>query len=250
MQLEENQTYSTKQMQEFFGVSESTWKKKKNELLANFGIYYEYKLVIEGRNWNYYIYKKIGEYVPLPKKGEKRDQIYQQGIMEIISEDNVQTAANVARRLYLENYDISQLKHKEDTVYANTRANMRIMFGTGIGGTGTEGAIMEKIWCRKEKEQNKYIPLTDKEIKAFFDLYTNEKESSKEYELELFNDYQNGLITKEEMYAAIGEQGLTCFISAKEAYKTKYGFYPIKVPVYEIGAFTNETKFTFEGENE
>ena len=161
--------------------------------------------------------------------------------MEIISEDNVQTAANVARRLYLENYDISQLKHKEDTVYANTRANMRIMFGTGVGGMGTEGAIMEKVWCRKEKDWNRYVRLTEEEIKAFFDLYTNEKESSKEYELELFNDYHTGLITKEEMYAAIGEQGLSCFLAAKEAYKAKYGFYPIKVPVYEIGAFTNET---------
>ena len=138
-----------------------------------------------------------------------------------------------------------KLNHKEGTVYANTRANMRVMFGTGENSMGTEGRIAKKIWCRKEKDWNRYVPLTDEEVNAFFDLYKAKTDSNKKYEMEIFNDYQIGLITKEEMNAAIGDRGLACFILAKDEFKDKYGFYPIKVPVYEFGAFTNETNFTF-----
>jgi hypothetical protein len=228
-------------MQEFFGVSEDTWKKKKDLLLANFSIYYEYRIFKKGRNINYQILKKIGDYLPPSKKGEKRDEIYKKGIMNIIADDNIQTARNVARRLQCEDYDVMQLNHEENTIYANTLSNIKILFGTGENGVGTEGRIMEKVWCRKEKGWNKYIPLTNEEVKAFFDLYKVEKENFREYEIDVLNDYHIGLYTKEEMRELIGDKADKCYVSAREAYKAQFGFYPIKVPVYQFGAFHNET---------
>lgn len=231
-------------MREFFGVNKSTWDKSKNKLLKHFGSFYEYELEKDQhdrRKTNYRILKKLGEYSPEPRKGQKRDIAYENGIIDIISEDNVQTAANVARRLYLENYDVIKLNYTEKTNYENTRVNMRIMFGTKVNEMGTKGRIAAKIWCRKEKDWNRYIPLTKEEIDDFFNIYKNEKENNRDYELEILNDYDIGLIDKEELYRLIGNQGINNFIAAKETFKAKYGFYPVKVPVYEFNAWDNET---------
>ena len=70
-------------------------------------------------------------------------------------------------------------------------------------------------------------------------MYAAQKESSKEEETEIFSDYLNGLITKEEMNEKIGTCGYYCFASARKDFYNKYGFYPIKVPVYELSAFEN-----------
>ena len=51
------------------------------------------------------------------------------------------------------------------------------------------------------------------------------------------SDYQNGLITQEKMKTLISDTTLGAFISARTLYKEKYGYYPIKVPVYQLSAF-------------
>ena len=237
MELTPGITYSTKEMQNFFGVSKDVWKRQKNKLLENFGYYYIYKVVYEGRNINYSIIEKLGDYQPIPKKGEKRDDIYENGIIEVIEEDNIQTAANVARRLGKENKEIIALKHSEGTIYEYTRTRMRNMFGTGVNEGGSKGMISGKVWCRLDKDNDCYIPMTDEAITRFYEIYSKSQESRKTDELEIFSDYQSGLITKEEMCEMIGERGFIAFKAARECFKEKYGYFPIKVPVYEISAF-------------
>ena len=55
--------------------------------------------------------------------------------------------------------------------------------------------------------------------------------------LELLNDYQIGLIQKEELQEAIGEISLSNYIAARKCFYQKYGYYPIKVPVYGLDGF-------------
>ena len=71
-------------------------------------------------------------------------------------------------------------------------------------------------------------------------LFKEEKEAAKEEQLTLYCDYENGLITREELNEQIGESGLSCYLSARNTFNAKYGFYPIKVPVYELSAFEAE----------
>ena len=52
--------------------------------------------------------------------------------------------------------------------------------------------------------------------------------------LGLLNDYQIGLIQKEELQEAIGEISLSNYIAARKSFHQKYGYYPIKVPVYGL----------------
>ena len=239
MELKVNQTYTTQEMIEFFGVSKATWKKKKDRLLDHFRRYYMYEVFYDTkdrRKINYKILKKLQEYEPPLGKGEKRDLVYDRKIEEVIEEDNIQTARNVSR-IIKNDTEIVALNHTDNTRYEYTRVRMRIMFGTKAGEHGTKGFISDKIWCKLDENNNCYIELTPEEIQKFYDIYSDEKKLIQEDELTIMSDYQNGLITQEEMKTLISDTTLGAFISARTLYKEKYGYYPIKVPVYQLSAF-------------
>ena len=82
MELEEGKIYTTQQMQKFMGISKSTWDHRRDELLENFCLYYEYEVIYEGRSTKYHILRKLGDYQkPLSKRSkELRDQIYERRI--------------------------------------------------------------------------------------------------------------------------------------------------------------------------
>lgn len=67
---------------EIHGISKSTWDHRRDELLENFCLYYEYEVVYEGRSTKYHIIRKLGDYQkPLSKRSkELRDQIYEKEI--------------------------------------------------------------------------------------------------------------------------------------------------------------------------
>lgn len=239
MELLEGQKYSREDMIHFFNVSPATFKKNREKLLHHLQAFYEYEIEYDStdhRKQLYHIIKKNFDYEPPQKKSVKRDQTYQSKIIEVIEQDNVQTAMNV-KRLIMDSEEIAAFNHKEGTVYEYTRNNMRIMFGTKAGEFGTRGYIKEKIWCKLDEDNNCYIPLNPEEISNFYTLFNTQKDETKEIELSILSDYKNGLISKDEMNKQIGDTSLYCFISARKTYKTTYGFYPIKVPIYEISAF-------------
>ena len=239
MNLAPGITYSTKEMQEFFGVSKDTWKKQKNKLLENFGYYYTYKVEYSGRNINYHILEQLGDYQPPLRKGAKRDETYENGIIQVIKEDNIQTAANVARRLSKEDAAVKAFNHTSGTMYEYTRVRMRNMFGTRVNEGGSKGMITEKVWCRADIDNNCYIPLSQEMIEKFYELLDRSYDVRKQDEAEICNDYLCGLITRDEMYERIGERTIEAFKGARDCFKEKYGFYPIKVSVYELSAWEN-----------
>lgn len=235
MELEEGKTYSTQEMQNFMGISKSTWDHSRDKFLENFCLYYEYEVIYEGRSTNYHIIKKLGDYQKPPSKRNKetRDKVYEGKIVDVIEVDNVQTPKNVAR-IIGETETIKAFEHKEGTVYEYTRLRMLSMFGKTIGEGGTHGEILEKVWCRADLVHNLYIPLGEAEIQDFYALYGTAKEKGKLAELELLNDYHIGLIKKEELIESIGSIGLSNYLEARKTFCNKYGYYPIKVPVYGL----------------
>ena len=160
-------------------------------------------------------------------------KVFEKEIVDVIERDNVQTAKNIARIIQKKD-EIKEYHHTEGTVYEYTRLRVASMFGKKVGEGGTHGEIIEKIWCRADLEHNCYIPMSDEAIQNFLDCYSQSKEDGKQKELELLNDYQIGLIQKEELQEAIGEISLSNYIAARKSFHQKYGYYPIKVPVYGL----------------
>ena len=231
---EVGKTYSTKEMIQLFGVSESTWSHGgKNKLLDNFKQYYDYDVSYEGRSTFYHITKQYGEYdKPLRKNdSKKRDAIYSEEIIKVIKKDRVQTAKNVSR-IIKDTDPIAEFNHKESTVYENTRLRMREMFGANMISGGTIGGMLDKVWCGLDRQTNTYFPLSDKLYEDFKEMMSTERKETIEPELELYSDFENGLIEKEEFYKSVAEINFRAFLTAQETFKEKYGYRPIKVPVY------------------
>ena len=239
MNLQVNEELTTKELIEYLGVSKDVWKRNRNKLLENFGRYYEYEVIYRGRNINYRIIKRLDDYKPFEKKRDKRDKAYEENILDVISEDNIQTAMNVSR-IIKDNEDIKKFNHKDSTIYEYTRVRMRNMFGVVANEGGTKGIISKKIWCRLDRKNNCYIEMSEEDIEDFYKIYSDIKESIKEDELEIFSDYQNGLISREEMNSRIGICGFESFKLARKRFAEKHKFFPIKVPVYTISAFEKE----------
>lgn len=249
MILEVGKKYSKEDIKAFFGVSESVWKKKevREALLLHLSNYYEYEVKYneeDRRKKDYIILKQIAPYEEYTNKRESknaaRDKAYEDGIIETIEEDNVQTAKNVSR-IIKDREDIIKLNHSENTCYEYTRVRMSKWFGTKKLEGGTKGRIIDKIWCKLNAEYNCYEPLSDKQIEAFYEILHKTREEAKEEEENIISDYQNGMITKAEMIEAIGYSGYSCFILAQKFFKSDYGFTPLKVPVYELSAFEDES---------
>ena len=251
MELIEGTTYTTEEMVKFFNISKDTWKKKRDKYLFHLSNFYEYEVQYDKNDYrklNYHITKQIHEYEPPKRKSAKRDQVYETNIVKVIEKDNVQTAKNVSR-IIRNAEEIQKLNHKDGTVYEYTRVRMRNMFGTKAGEHGTSGRIVEKIWCKLDKDNNTYIRLEPEEISAFYELFSSEKEDLNDYRLDLLTDFDNGSISKEELGEYLGDLAISCFINARRVYYDKYGFYPSKVPVYELSAFIAEDDIIVDEEN-
>lgn len=232
-ELEIGRLYSTSELRNFMEIGVSTWEHKRDILLDNFSLYYEYEVEYEGRKTNYRILKKLGDYQKPPNRRDKtkRDAIYAEEIVNVIKEDNIQTAKNVSR-IIKSTESIIQFNHTDGTIYEYTRLRMRELFGNGKDREGSIGTIKDKFWCRLDIEHNIYIPLTQDQIDEFFNYFHQERTESWEQEMELLCDFHNGLIDKKDFQNMLGEISFSDFTAARNRFKNKYGFYPIKVPEY------------------
>ena len=230
---EVDKVYSTKQMIELFGISQSTWDHNRNKYLDNFALYYEYECIYKGRNTDYHILKQLGDYQKPPSKRDKevRDNVYSNEIIEVVKEDSLQTAANVSR-IIKDNEPIKAYNHSDGTVYEYTRIRMRELFGRSLDEGGTIGGMTEKIWCKLDSEHNCYIPIGEVMEQKFFTMIRAEKSMTTAFEAEIYDGYENGLITAEERDTIIGRRGYSAYLEAKKRFAEIYGFYPIKVPNY------------------
>lgn len=114
---------------------------------------------------------------------------------------------------------------------------MRNMFGVAVNEGGSKGMIVNKVWCKLVAEYNYYEEMSEEAVAEFYKIYESHKAANKDYELEVFSNYQNGLISKEEMFEQVGASSFSCYQSARSEFNRKYNYYPVKVPVYELSAF-------------
>jgi hypothetical protein len=241
--LEIGKSYTTKELQQTLEISVNIWKKKKNEYLDSLSQAYEYEITQKGRATLYTFTKQIGEYQkPENKRSrEKTNAIIHQFIRETIEEDNLQTAANITRRAFRnrsQKTEVAELGLKESTTCEYTRIQMREMFGSKVGQGGTDGYMMEKVWCKLNKTKNRYEELSQDIVEDYYKIFNKHKLKSKE-ELHVVADYDSGLITKEEYNTQIGNNVYNTYEEAREEFVEKYCFYPIRVPRYQLCAWQN-----------
>lgn len=249
VQLVIGKTYNTQELAKALGVSRETFSKKKNEYLNSLSQAYEYEVGYKGRAILYTITSQIGDFQKPERKNarEKNDAVIHQFIRDVIEEDDLQTAANMGRRAF-ESFvegvktDVAKLGLTEGTTKEYIRLQMREMFGTQVGENngGTDGFISEKVWCRLNAEYNIYEELSGDIIADYLNIVKETKAEVKLEAIDAYEDYMNGNISKQEWMEIAADTLGDMFKISKQKFAARYGYYPIKVPRYQLNAWQNK----------
>lgn len=245
IELEVGHKYSTEELAKALQVSYSNFKNKKNQFLKSLSMAYHYDVEYKGRATFYTITEKIGDYQKPARKNQraKTDRVIQKYINDTIEEDPVQTAANINRRAW-ENAEthpssVVLLGLKQSTTGEYIRLNLREMYGVWEGSGGTDGMIEKKIWCRLDAEYNCYIQMPPEMVKKLRECLNSASKGKTEFEENVNEAYEANAITEEERDKLLGGKGYNLHQEGKKLFRSKYGYWPIKVPVYAKCAWKN-----------
>ena len=251
MKFFRNEQLSTNELIKRLGISEGTWKKRRKDILFELANLYEYEVIYKGQA-RYYHFLEDGEFEYYHKRksqkssviAQKRDVAFESAIIETLTDQPLNTAANVKRIIIEEWPEVTRLGYAESTTYEYTRVRMRKWFGKDEDDNGSfenmedlkmrKGYIRRKVWCRLDINNNRYIPLPKEEIDAFIHILRINLMEDEDDEIKLLADFDAGTITKEEYAKESSALRYGSYVCAKESFKEIYGYFPIKVPEYIV----------------
>ena len=249
MTVVKDERLNTKELIQKIGISEGTWKSNKKDILLAIADCCEYEVEYKGRATIYhflsdgeYDYKRKTRAVTVDAAA--RDKAFEDAIVETISEQPLNTAANVARILKSEWHEVTDLGYTDGTIYEYTRVRMRKWFGKSVNDNGTfedmedmnmrKGYINDTVWCKLDLENNVYIPMSEAEIDDFIKMVKDNLKAIQKEEINLLASFDAGTITQDEYRTLSGDLRYEKYTAAKNEFRAKYGYFPIKVPEYVL----------------
>lgn len=249
MKFYKGEQLNTKELIKRIGISHGTWDNKRKDILLALSNSCEYEVIYKGRAIIYH-FLKDGEYSYERKSqkssvaAQKRDAAFESAIIETLTDQPLNTAANVKRIIVDDWPEVTNLGYADSTVYEYTRVRMRKWFGKDKYDNGSfedmkdlkerKGYIKDKVWCYLDSENNVYIPLSKEQVKEFVHMLIKNLKDIEQKEINLLADLDAGTITKEEYKEISVDLRYDKYISAKSSFRDKYGYFPINVPEYIV----------------
>ena len=224
--IELNKKYSSKELAEAIGISDKTLRNNRKNYENHLSLFYDYDTVVQGRGIYYTFLEQYSPYIPYKEFSKnKRNTLFQEKIKATIIQDNRQTGSNIARIIYVEDA-IQVLDLKLSTITAYTRSNLKELLNQGYY------ELEDYRWCYLDKEANKYVVMLDSQIKELRSYFSDYHNLNKEEQEDIYSQIQQGLISKQEGQARLGENVCNGFTYGIKMFEAKYNMHPIKVPVY------------------
>ena len=224
--IELNKKYSSKELAEAIGISDKTLRNNRKNYENHLSLFYDYDTVVQGRGIYYTFLEQYSPYIPYKEFSKnKRNTLLQEKIKATIIQDNRQTGSNIARIIYVEDA-IQVLDLKLSTITAYTRSNLKELLNQGYY------ELEDYRWCYLDKEANKYVVMLDSQIKELRSYFSDYHNLNKEEQEDIYSQIQQGLISKQEGQARLGENVCNGFTYGIKMFEAKYNMHPIKVPVY------------------
>ena len=173
MKFYKDEKLTTEQLFKRLGICKRTFQNRKIDLLYDLSHFCKYEILREGRSEIYH-FLEDSEYIYCRKNSKEmkeRDAIYEKAIIQILTDQPLNTAANVSRIAKEKIPEISQLGYADATNYEYIRVRMRKWFGKDehdlpLFGEESQrkGYIDHKTWCYLDAATNIYVPLTEEQI--------------------------------------------------------------------------------------
>lgn len=240
--LELHKKYTLQEIKDMHGISKKIWDTRREEVLEYLKGFYEYEIVQTGRT-KYFICEEVFDenYIPMPRKNKKQEieKFYEEKTKEIIEDSPRNTGMNIARTIVFGPDNVYE--HAETTACRYVRPVINENYDR-----------TDYQWCKFDEDTRDYIPLTEEQIQFLSEAYLGRKEVDKQRAVDTFmklaDRVYNKEMTKKQMCAAIGKMTLTAYETAVKAFKEKYGFRPIAVPMLVKKDSTKEADFAFTTE--
>lgn len=224
--IELNKKYSSKELAEAIGISDKTLRNNRKNYENHLSLFYDYDTIVQGRGIYYTFLEQYSPYIPYKEFSKnKRNILFQEKIKATIIQDNRQTGSNIARIICIED-DIQVLDLKLSTITVYTRSNLKELLNQGYY------ELEDYRWCYLDKQDNKYVVMLDKQIKELRSYFSDYHNLNKEEQEDIYSQIQQGLISKQEGQARLGENVCNGFTYGIKMFEAKYNIHPIKVPVY------------------
>ena len=239
-------TYTKDELIKALDVTFTYWKKNKARILEYLRSICN-ELIIEGNRTNcIFIFKEMREEI-IPIKNDirnirkvRKESAYPDTLIKIIREFPIQNYVNLSR-ISKEEEKIKELHYKDSTHYCNVRYYMRELCGSikpdqwGNFEGGSRGTIERKAWCKYYEKEKVFREMEEEELKIFFSLMEKSKEEYDKKLLELWNEYRQGSISREEYLEECGGITNMSFLDGEWKFMKEYGYRPYYVPVYILG---------------
>ena len=224
--IELNKKYSSKELAEAIGISDKTLRNNRKNYENHLSLFYDYDTVVQGRGIYYTFLEQYSPYIPYKEFSKnKRNTLFQEKIKATIIQDNRQTGSNIARIICIED-DVQVLDLQLSTITAYTRSNLKELLNQGYY------ELEDYRWCYLDKEANKYVVMLDSQVKELRSYFSDYHTLSREEQEDIYSQIGQGLISKQEGQARLGENVCNGFTYGIKMFEAKYNMHPIKVPVY------------------
>lgn len=227
-----NKIYSSQELAPELNMAYYTFRKNRAREEAHLHLFYDYDIIKQGNSINYIFREQFADFIPYREYQKvNKNALFKKNIMKTIEKDPRQTGSNIARIIIVDE-EIQVLNLKLSTVTVYTRAALKDLVNQGV-------YIKEDYrWCYLNNATNCYVLMSDEQVKILRELFHQEDMQTTEIQENTMIERKEGNLTREEANNIIGDAKYTGFLKGLEVFSSRYGFRPIKVPVYVKSALT------------
>ena len=192
--------------------------------IASFVEYHTEQKRVGGRDY-YVIDKVIAPYI---KQSEFNHKVISDFVSEMIDAEPYHTPSSLGRRA-THDEEVKKTKYAQSTIKEYVKIDLR-----------TKYYIKEKLWGKVldiDTPEEVVSPLEDNELQTLKELFKKYGSEKMEKDGALLEEYNEGMITREEYLESLGDANAAFFNNAKTEFSKIYGFRPIRIGVYDRTAY-------------
>lgn len=157
-----NEFLSAKEVYTELGLTKNQWDKHRKNIIEYLKLFYDFEIVGKGTKISYIFYEELAPYEPYSKTNKKTKEQYKKEdytpqIIAAIKEYPYRTYTSIQEE-YKDKLDVP---HADGTQKRYIAETTKELFGTRGCPQGTVGIINSRVWCRKDYETGRWIPLTE-----------------------------------------------------------------------------------------
>ena len=225
----ELKTYTTTELaEEIFGIKANSFNKKKEEYLEKLSQCCDFTTKKIGRSILYTITEIRCQYEAPSKEAARNHKVISDFVSDMIDAEPYHTPSSLGRRA-THDEEVKKTKYAQSTIKEYVKIDLR-----------TKYYIKERLWGKVldiDTPEEVVSPLEDNELQTLRELFKKYGSEKMEKDGALLDEYNEGMITREEYLESLGDANAAFFNNAKTEFSRIYGFKPIRIGVYDRTAY-------------